>query len=223
MNLRAYAFLDETKVHASSRSACVPQRWAFSQNELFSTSEMKEYVKACVSDMASSMSFVWACVFVCVCVSLTCSREKKHPKKQQRWWSHFVMSRWGNFNTNWLKYLPNILREDTSANVTHEVCSKHQSLCYQYHLLFFNIIQHLIQIPYSWEDGWMDGWNPLIIKHNIDFEFATCITSSAPLKCLCIVWSECQLIADTMYRSSILCWVSTNHFSTNWHLTELIK
>lgn len=220
MNSRAHALLDETKVHASSRSACVPQRWAFSLNELFSTSEMKEYVKACVSDMASSMSCMWARVFVCVRVSLTCSREKKHPKKQQRWWSHFVMSRWGNLHTNWLKYLPNILREDTSAKVTHEVSSKHQSLCYQYHLLFFNIIQHFNTDPPI--AGRMDGWNPLIIKHN-DFEFATCITSSAPLKCLCMVWSECQLLADTMYRSSILCWVSTNHFSTNWHLTELIK
>lgn len=147
MNLRAHALLDETKVHTSSRSACVPQRWAFSLNELFSTSEMKEYVKACVSDMASSMSCVWAHVFVCVRVSLTWSREKKHPKKQQRWWSHFVIftpTDWNIYQTFLEKIQVQKLPMKSAPSISHFVINI---------IYFFNIIQHLIQILYSWEDG----------------------------------------------------------------------
>lgn len=157
MNSRAYALLDETKVHASSRSACVPQRWAFSQNELFSTSEMKEYVKACVSDMASSMSFVWACVFVCVCVSLTCSREKKNTPKNNKddgvilWCSGEVIltpTDWNIYQTFLEKIQVQKLPMKSAQSISHFVINI---------IYFFNIIQHLIQIPYSWEDGWMDG------------------------------------------------------------------
>lgn len=107
----------------------------------------------CVRHGQQHVVCVSVCVCVCLCESDLQQRKKKHPKKQQRWWSHFVMFWWGNFNTNWLKYLPNILREDTSAKVTHQSIS-HFVINIIY---FFNIIQHLIQIPYSWEDGWMDG------------------------------------------------------------------
>lgn len=55
-------------------------------------------------------------------------------------------------------------------------------------IYFFNVIQHFNTDPPV--AGRMDGWIPLIIKHNIDFEFATCITSSAPLKCLCMGMSD---------------------------------
>lgn len=101
------------------------------------------------------------CERVCLCVFVWVwpAAEKKNTPKNNKddgvilWCPGEVIltpTDWNIYQTFLEKIQVQMLPMTSAQSISHFVINI---------IYFFNIIQHLIQIPYSWEDGWMEPPN----------------------------------------------------------------
>lgn len=113
----------------------------------------------CVRHGQQHVVCVSVCVCVCLCESDLQQRRKKNTPKNNKddgvilWCPGEVILTPTDLNiyqTFLEKMQVQKLPMKSAQSISHFVINI---------IYFFNIIQHLIQIPYSWEDGWMEPPN----------------------------------------------------------------